>query len=175
LPGLLKKLDFKLMTIWFMVRDLLSPPGKLLEETGLERGFRVLDYGCGPGSFSMAAARLVGPRGKVYALDINPLAVRNVERVASRKGLRNIETILSDCATGLEGSTIDVVLLFDTYHIFKKPDEIMEEIHRVLKPESLLLFRDHHMKEQDIILKITAGGLFTLKDERKKTYIFSKR
>ena len=163
---------FKLMCLWFRVRDLLSPPGSILAEVRIGPGFHVLDYGCGPGSFSIVAADVVGQSGKVYAVDINPLALQRVQRVASGKGLRNIKTISTDCATGLESDTIDVVLLYDTYHDLDEPSSVLTELHRVLKPGSILSFSDHHLGEDEIPARVAGDGLFRLSSEGRKTYSF---
>ena len=64
-------LDFRLMSLAFRLRDFRLPRMEILEEVGIQTGFRVLDYGCGPGSYVAAASDLVGPSGKVYALDIH--------------------------------------------------------------------------------------------------------
>jgi ubiquinone/menaquinone biosynthesis C-methylase UbiE len=45
-----------------------------VKEVGIREGFSVLDFGCGPASYVKAVAELVGKSGKIYALDINPLA-----------------------------------------------------------------------------------------------------
>jgi len=167
-------LHFSLMSLCFKMRDLFSPPEKLLKEAGIKPGSHVLDYGCGPGSYSLAVARLVGRQGKVYALDLHPRAIESVQAKATKKGLSNIETIHSNCATGLENSSVDVALMFDIYHELENPDEIMKELHRVMKPNAVLLFSDHHLKKQDIPSKITRNGLFGLQKKVKKIYIFSK-
>ncbi len=94
-------IHFKLMVLNFKIRDLLSPPRDSLTEAGIKRGNCVLDYGCGPGSYSIAAAELVGTEGKVYALDASEFAIQHVRRAASEKRLTNVETIRLDCFTGL--------------------------------------------------------------------------
>jgi ubiquinone/menaquinone biosynthesis C-methylase UbiE len=167
-------LEYTLTCLWFRLRDLFSPPKRMLDEIGVRPGFRLLDYGCGPGSYSVVAADLVGPSGKVYAADINPLALRRVRRVATSKGWGNIETIHTDCATELENENLDVVLLYDTYHDLENPDCVLEELHRVLKPDSILSFSDHHMEEELILDRITGGGLFRLLGKGRKTYTFQK-
>ncbi|GAH29083.1 unnamed protein product, partial [marine sediment metagenome] len=48
----------------------------------------------------MATAEFVGKSGKIYALDIHPLAIQMVQRIATKKQLTNVETICSDCKTG---------------------------------------------------------------------------
>jgi len=51
---------------------------------------------------------------------------------------------------------------------------VLEELHRVLKPEGILSFSDHHMKESEILSRLTSGGLFRLWKKGKKTYSFLK-
>jgi ubiquinone/menaquinone biosynthesis C-methylase UbiE len=170
----MSNLHFKVMSFGFKFRDLFLPPKTKLNEVGIRPGFHILDYGCGPGSYSIAAAELVGNSGKVYALDIHPLALQLVQKAASRKGLRNIETICSDRPTGLEDNTIDVILLYDTYHELSDPDGVLEELHRITKPHSILSFSDHHMKEDEILSEITKTNLFALSGKGKMSYLFSK-
>jgi ubiquinone/menaquinone biosynthesis C-methylase UbiE len=167
-------IGFKFMSLAFKLRDFLLPRKYVLEEVDIKRGFRMHDYGCGPGSYSAIAAELVGPTGKVYVLDIHPLAIQRVQNIASKKRLSNIKTICSDCLTGLENSSIDVVLLYDTFHHLTDPDLMLEELHRILKQDGILSFSDHHMKEDRILTQVTAKGLFKLSEKGKKTYSFSK-
>ena len=140
----------------------------------MEPGVHVLDYGCGPGGYIVPLAELVGTSGKIYALDIHPLAVESVQTIAARNELTNVETICSDCQTGLPESSMDVVLLYDTYHNLGDPDSVLAELHRVLKPNGILSFSDHHMKESEIVSKLTDGGLFRLSPKGRRTYGFLK-
>lgn len=167
--------SFKFMSLGYKFRDLRLPRRHILEEVGIKPGFQVLDYGCGPGGYITAAAQLVSESGKVYALDIQPLAIKQVQNMATKQKLANIETILSDCATGLPDESLDVVLLYDTFHNLSEPDAVLAELHRVLKPGGILSFNDHHMKEEtEIISRITGKGLFTLSRKGKMVYNFSK-
>ena len=167
-------LDFKLMSLTYKFRDLRLPHMNILKEVGIEPGFHVLDYGCGPGSYTIPLAELVGKSGKIYALDIHPLAIKSVQSIASRKQLTNVETICSDCKTGLPDNSVDVVLLYDTLHALSDPNGVLEELHRVLKPNGVLSFNDHHMKEDEILSKITGNGLFRLSSKGQTTYSFLK-
>ncbi len=165
---------FKVMCAFLNLRNSLLPPTKILKEAGIKPGFCVLDYGCGPGGHSIAAAELVGDEGKVYALDIHPMALKKVQKLASDKGLANIETIHSDCATGLEAESLDMVLLYDIFHMLNDPESVLRELHRVLKPDATLSMDDHHMKEEDVVSKVEGTGLFKLRGRGEKTYEFAK-
>lgn len=165
---------FKTMCLMCRFRDLFLPRKNILKEVDIQPRSHVLDYGCGPGSYTVVASRLVGEKGKVYALDIHPLAIQKIKSVASKKRLKNIETIQSDCATGMENETMDVVFLYDILHDLSEPDQVLEELHRVLKPGGTLSVNDHHLKENQIISKITRTGLFKLRKRGRRTNNFSK-
>lgn len=166
-------LGFRGMSLAFKFRDLFAPRGKILGEVGIEPGFSVLDYGCGSGSYIAAASEMVGESGKVFALDIHPLAVRKVRQLASKKQLDNVEAIQSDCETGLPDDSVDVALLYDTFHKLDEPDDVLGELHRVLKPGGTLSFSDHHMNEDEADSAVTSGGLFRPSGKGKKTYSFT--
>jgi len=167
--------DFRFMSFSYIFRDFFLPRENILAEVGIKQGYTILDYGCGSGSYIIPAARLVGESGKIYALDIHPLAVRRVQKIAVKKKLANIITILSDCTTGLPDESIDVVLLYDILHDFSEPDKILTELHRVLKTDGVLSFNDHHMKiESEIMSKLTGKGLFKLSSKGKKAHNFTK-
>jgi ubiquinone/menaquinone biosynthesis C-methylase UbiE len=160
-------LAFKLMTLTHKFRDLFQNPRRSLEKARLTKGMCVVDYGCGPGSFTIPAAELVGHEGKVFAVDIHPLAISTVKQKASRKGLQNVETVLvRGYDSGIEDSTIDRVLLIDTIHLIKDPDALFREIHRMLKPDGLLFMEKGHMAmpEQKNIVEKT--GLFKITESQ---------
>lgn len=170
----MSNLGFRTMAFTFKIRDFFKPRRDVVKEAGIREGFRVLDYGCGSGSYMRIVAGLVGNSGRVYALDINPLAVQMVKKIAAKDQLTNVETIHSDCKTGLSDDSIDLVLLYDTFHDLTNADGVLEELHRVLKPKGVLSFSDHHMKEDEIMSKMTNKGLFRLLGKGDKTHSFEK-
>jgi ubiquinone/menaquinone biosynthesis C-methylase UbiE len=171
-PG--ASLDFVLLSLTYRFRDLRLPRIDILKEVGIKPGFQVLDYGCGPGSYIMPLSELVGVSGEIYALDVNPLAVQTVQKLAARKGLANVHTILSDCKTGLLPDSLDVILLYDILHDLDEPDRVLAELHRVLRPRGILSVTDHHLKEAEIVSRVTGKRLFELAAKNKRTYSFSK-
>ena len=168
-------LRFIFMSLGFKFRDLRLPRKNILKEVGIKPGFHVLDYGCGPGSYIIPLVELVGESGKVYALDIHALAIHRVQHIASRKHLANVETILSDCETGLHRNSLNVVLLYDVFHHLSDRDGVLQELHRVLKPDGILSFSDHHMKEREILAEVTNGRLFKPLRKGQRTYTFLKK
>jgi ubiquinone/menaquinone biosynthesis C-methylase UbiE len=168
-------LAFNGMSLFFKLRYFLFPPRGTLKEVGIKPGFHVLDYGCGPGGYLLDTVELVGESGMVYALDIHPLAVQKVQNIVKKKGLTNVKTICSDCQTGLPDNSIDVVLLYDTFHMLSEPQAVLAELFRVLKQDGILSFSADHMKKDKAISRVTSSRLFRLSKEGRKTLSFSKQ
>lgn len=156
------------------IRNLFMPPEKMLAEVEVKPGYKVLDYGCGPGTFTILMAERVGPSGIVYALDIHPLAIASVERKARKRHLANIRTILSGCSTSLPDNSLDVILFFDVLHALDHQQEVLVELHRVLASNGTMCFSDHHMKEVQIQKGLTEKRLFMLRGKGRRTYLFQK-
>ena len=167
--------NFQFMSVGYKFRDFFLPRLNILKEVGIKPGFNVLDFGCGPGSYIAPLAKLVGESGKIYALDIHPLAIQKVKDIALKRQLANVETILSDCQTGLPVDSLDVVLLYDAFHHLSDPDVVLTELHRVLKPDGILSFGDHHMKEKEIVAEAINDRLFRLLRKGQRTYTFLKK
>ncbi len=165
---------FKVMSFFLGLHHRFMDIGKRLEESGVRQGQTVLDFGCGPGHFTIAAAKRVGEAGKVYALDIHPLAAKSVEGKARKEGLNNITTILSDRDAGLPGESVDVVLLYDTIHLIADKRALLEELHRIVKLGGALSIWVGHMKVDDVVEIVGEGGLFTFKDRYGAVLNFEK-
>jgi ubiquinone/menaquinone biosynthesis C-methylase UbiE len=168
-------LHFKLMFLTFKFRDFFRPRMDILKEVGIQPGFRVLDFGCGSGSYIPHLAALVGPSGEIYALDRHPMAIQTIQKVASKKGLKNVKPLQSDGSTGLPDSSLDAALLYDSFHEIDRPGEVLKELHRILKPGGILSFRDHHLKEEEFLPALTKENLFEFSRKGAKTYTFSKK
>jgi len=172
-PRRQSNLDFRLMSLEFRLRDWLRPPARILQETGVQAGMTVLDFGCGPGGFTLAAARLVGPEGRVIAVDIHPLAGESVQRAASREGLGNIQVVLGDTAA-VPDRSVDVALLYDVLHGLSEPFPVLREMHRVLKPTGVLSVSDHHLKEAALTAVVTTRGLYRPVQRSRRAFQFEK-
>ena len=167
-------LDFKMMAVIFSIRDRFNKPIDILKKTQINSGCYVLDYGCGPGGYSIASAELVGPSGKVFAADRHPLAIKKVNKKAARKRLDNIYAIQTDCNTNIEMKSLDVVFCFDTFHSLNHPGEILSEFQRILKDDGALYIMDHHLSYDEAISGITATNLFKFLEVKDDLYKFIK-
>ena len=154
---------FYRVNMWtYKVVGLFWNPQRRLKDIPLKEGMAVVDYGCGPGRYTLPIAKVVGPKGKVFAVDIQPLAISMVKEKAFRESLANIEPILVDSYnTGIQGSSIDLVLLVDTFHQIKDYDALFREIHRVLKQDGMLFMDPGHMKVSKTREIVEGSGLFT--------------
>ncbi|KKL87809.1 hypothetical protein LCGC14_1931020 [marine sediment metagenome] len=167
-------LDFRVMSFFFKIRDKFNPPIEKIRKASIKKGDTVLDYGCGSGSYTIVGAEEIGPNGKIFAADIHPLALNKVRKRAEKKSFNNIETIQTECYTGLNDESIDVVICFDVIHDTQNRNDILKEFHRVLKSKSILSFDDHHMTEDETIDFITSEGIFELSEKKDKQYNFIK-
>lgn len=165
---------FRVMAWTFRLRDVFRPPVRLLREAGVKPGQTVLDFGCGPGSFSLAAAGLVGNTGRVLAYDIHPLAIRTVESRACRRGLKNLQAVLSEGVNGLAEGAVDVALLYDVLHEVGDPSALSAELHRVMRPGGLLSFHDHFMREETVADLFCRDDLFRLLRRGRYTRTFQR-
>jgi len=149
-------------------------PADRLARIGLKRGQTVLEYGCGAGSFTIPAARLVGDEGLVYAVDIHPLAIETVEKRAEQAGLSNVRTIRTDRDTGLPDESVDVVLLYDTLHLVADKQALLAELHRVLKPGGFLSADHQHTDRNEFVAAVTTSELFALQAQHSEVFSFTK-
>jgi SAM-dependent methyltransferase len=120
-------------------RDQRLQIDRVMDILGIASGKDVADVGAGSGWFSVRAARRVGSTGVVYAIDINPEAIRYIERRVRTESLSNVKTILSKNDDPLlPNNSVDAVLLLKTYHEVADPVALLEHLRPALKPGAKL-------------------------------------
>lgn len=114
-------------------------PEKILEIMGLGKHAQdVAEFGCGYGTFTIPAARIV--KGAVYAIDIEADMVHETREEAEKFGLWNAKTILHDFVTegtGLKDQSVDYTMLFNILHV-EHPEILLKESYRILRPQGKL-------------------------------------
>src|SRR5215831_18120392 len=114
-------------------RDQRLQIDRVMETLGINRGKSVADIGAGSGWFTVRAAKRVG-NGMVYAVDINPEAVRYIGQRAEKEKLPNVKTILSKADDPmLPANSVDAVLLLKTYHEVAHPVELLRTLRAALR------------------------------------------
>jgi ubiquinone/menaquinone biosynthesis C-methylase UbiE len=142
-------------TLYSLFRD----PYKALNAAGLKAGQKVLEVGCGPGFFTIPAARIVGEKGNAYALDINPLAVKRVQQKVEQAGVTNVQTIRADAArTGLPDQSFDLIFLFGLAHPIGNTEDILTELHRLLKPAGILSIEGQLQPSRALFYPVKSRG-----------------
>src|SRR6185436_19247955 len=120
-------------------------PELIMDELTIAEGDKVADVGAGGGWFTIQLARRVGPNGRVYAEDIEPLMIDALARRVRREGITNVETVLGIATDPkLPAGTLDAALILDAYHEMNdpaKPEAILTllgNVSRSLKPQGRL-------------------------------------
>ena len=129
-------------------RDAYDHRREVLAAMRLRPGMDVADIGAGTGLFTRLFAPLVGPEGKVYAVDISERFVKHVEDTAAKAGLQNVVGVVcTPDSVKLPPDSIDLAFICDTYHHFEFPHKTMASLHRALRPGGQVILIDFHRIE----------------------------
>jgi len=121
------------------IRKLIHNPEKILSGC-IERGQTVLDLGCGPGTFTIAMAKMVGDTGKVIAVDVQDEMLQRVKKRAARVGLESrIITHKSMPERIGVSDKVDFALAFYMVHEVPDAEAFLREVASLLKPKGKLL------------------------------------
>ncbi|MEM8831344.1 MAG: class I SAM-dependent methyltransferase [Cyanobacteria bacterium P01_G01_bin.19] len=134
-------------------RETEEQPDKTVEQLELENDDVVADIGAGSGYFSFRIAKNV-PKGKVYAVDIQPEMLDAIAYLKQENNIDNVETILGkEDNPNLPGESIDLAFMVDAYHEFAYPREMMEGIVKALKPGGRVVLLEYRKENPMIMIK----------------------
>jgi ubiquinone/menaquinone biosynthesis C-methylase UbiE len=122
---------------------------KFLKDIGIKQGQVIVDFGCGAGHYTIPAAKIVGRKGKIYAIEKNSHVLDQLIQIAKSEGLNNIIPMNTSGTVkiDLDNETIDAVILYDVLHYrdAEERGELYREVYRILKPGALLsVYPKHH-------------------------------
>lgn len=121
-------------------------PGRAVKAAKIHDSMQVADFGVGAGFFTRALARAVGPRGRVYAIDINRELLKRLAPFAEIEGLTNIEYVQGDLdevhGSSLPDGGLDVVMTANILFQVEKKDMLIQEAWRVLRKGGRLVLID---------------------------------
>ena len=129
-------------------------PSMLVKALGLKSGETVADVGAGSGYLSWRLAREVGPKGRVYATDIQPEMLVLLRNAMGARGITNVVPVLgSRTNSGLLPKSVDLIVMVDVYHEFDHPYEMAGNLVRSLKPGGRLVFVEYRGEEKWVPIK----------------------
>ncbi len=130
-------------------RDILGAD-IVLKATGIKKGDKFLDAGCGDGYISIEASSIVGEEGKVYALDVYPESIKTVLNEIKTRKIDNMDALVADITESipLDNESVDIAIMANVLHGFVAGNEVDPVIKNILK-----------------VLK--TGGVFTVVEFRK--------
>ncbi len=159
---------FSAMAFLFRIRDRLYPPENKVTRFGIKSGMTVVDYGCGPGGYLDSAARLAGPEGIVYAVDIHERAIESVSKRITKTGQHRIIPVLAEgYNSGLATGSADLVYALDMFHMVPDTAAFLKELLRITKPDGILIIDDGHQPRDRTRQIITGSGLWDIISEEK--------
>src|SRR5512143_268188 len=125
----------------------LIDPFKVLQEAGIRSGMSVADFGCGTlGHYVFPAAQLVGPDGKVYAVDILKSVLGGIESRTKLEGATNVITVWGDLerinGIKLDDGMMDIGLIINNLFLSKQQDTMVKECVRMVKHGGKVVFVD---------------------------------
>jgi len=114
-------------------------PEQILETIGLKAGMTFLDIGCGQGFFTLPAAKTVGEKGKVYALDISANNIAVLQQKLSLAGLNNVVPYAQPAENAiLCEHSADISFFGIVLHDFQDARQVLLNAFHMLKPTGIL-------------------------------------
>ena len=156
----------------------------MLANLGLKRGMAVCDMGCGNGFHTIPMAELVGSKGQVVGVDVQPEMLQLLRDRVEEKGIENVIPILGSFHNPrLPPESLDLILLVDVYHEFSYPEQMLAAMRKGLKPNGLIVLveyraedkkvpikRLHKMTKAQVNLEMEANGFVLAKEFDKLTW-----
>lgn len=136
----------------------------ILAKTGLALDMNYADFGAGTlGHFVFPATDMVGPKGKVYAVDILKGALAGIESRAKLEKTTNLFPVWADIerlgGVDIPEHSLDLISMINITGLLKKSPSVFEEMKRLLKPGGKLLLVDWKI----------SGGAFGPPKEKRNT------
>ena len=121
-------------------REAEEAPRKAVAALNIKAGETVADIGAGSGYYTVLLADAVGPRGRVYATDIQPEMLALIRKKVEGRSLANVELMLgTETTTGLPDGSVDLALMVDVYHELAQPQVFLQAVKRTLRQDGRLV------------------------------------
>jgi len=132
-------------------RETEEQPDVALDELKIPKGAVVADIGAGVGYMSWRMAERVGPKGKVYANDIQPQMLDLLKKNMQDRHLTNVAPVLGELDDPkLPPGQMDLVLMVDVYHEFTQPQQMLRHIRDSLKPDGRMVLLEYRAEDPKV-------------------------
>lgn len=126
----------------------------MLANCKIRPGMTVCDMGCGNGFYTFRLAEMVGPKGLVYAVDIQPEMLVLLRQEMERRGVENIVPVLGSVHNPrLPADEIDAILLADVYHEFSHPEQMLAAMRSSLRPDGFAILLEFRAEDPRVPIK----------------------
>jgi ubiquinone/menaquinone biosynthesis C-methylase UbiE len=127
-------------------RRKIQPPDETALRHGIQPGMRVLEVGPGNGTYTLGAARRIGPEGELVTVDIEPKMIERVEHRIAAEGVTNIDARIADVYDlPFDQESFDLIYMITVINEIPDIPKALSEFHRVLKPAGKLVFSELFM------------------------------
>lgn len=158
----------------------------LLKKVGIRPGFKVLDFGCNEGHYTIPLAKIVGPKGIVYAADKSEYELNRLKQNLKKYSINNVKIINTKGGHEIPvpNCFFDAVLTYDVLHFMDRDErnKLYIELYRILKSGGLYSVYPKHNKndwpmwhladveESEIVREITSVGFKTAGNFRTELF-----
>ncbi|MBA2736696.1 MAG: class I SAM-dependent methyltransferase [Pyrinomonadaceae bacterium] len=123
---------------------------RVMDILKITEGKNVADIGAGSGWFTTRAAKRVGDKGKIFAVEINQEYIEYINERAKKENYANIQTVTgAEDNPNLAKNSVDAVLILKTYHEIAEPIKVLRNLRGSLRPNALVGIIDKNGKGDD--------------------------
>jgi ankyrin repeat protein/SAM-dependent methyltransferase len=120
---------------WEKKTFIKQPPEKVMDAAGVKQGMIIGEVGAGRGRFTMHLARRVGPKGKIFANDIDADALAYLKERCKHANITNVNTILGEEIDPLfPKKSLDMIFMVWVYHYVEQPLPLLKNLPQSLRP-----------------------------------------
>ncbi len=135
-------------------REKEEQPARLIKALKIQPGTVLADIGAGSGYYAFRFAPLVGDKGKILAVDIQPEMLDIIRKRMKAQKVTNVEPVQgTETDPKLPAGGVDLILMVDVYHEFSHPYEMTQAMVKALKPGGRLVFVEFRLEDESVPIK----------------------